>query len=130
MSNPPVSKMMRSRCSIMKAVAWDGDKVSDKVDAVWPEKASDGEFHYFPCVIESFRGKNCALEACVQWDDHGLFEKTTWLSLDQIRDRKVYSRGSTLATKSVVKRIKGAYPGQGNGGTRDLQEQQRLLEQL
>ena len=77
---------------------WDGDKVGDIVDAIWPHPASDGKLHYFPCTICDLRGKNRALEVCVRWVDPGEFQATTWLPLDQVHDSLAYAKGNTRST--------------------------------
>jgi hypothetical protein len=79
------------------------DKIGDKIDAVWPERTDDGRMHYFPCTIKDFRGEGEALHALVQWDDPGTFEETTWLCLDQVRDRMAVG-AETMATKSVTQK--------------------------
>jgi hypothetical protein len=93
-----VSETLRPPCRIIVV-----DKIDDKVEAVWPEKTDDGRMHYFPCVITGFRGENSELEACVRWDEPGTFKATTWLSLDQIRDRQPFGKATKAAKNTIAK---------------------------
>ena len=106
-----MSKTLRSPCRKLSVpvfdkvrCVFDSDKVDDKVHAVWPETASDGEKHYYPCTIVGFRGEGIDTQACVRWDEPETFEKTIWLFLDQIRDRLLQG-DATMAKKSVVAKI-------------------------
>jgi uncharacterized OB-fold protein len=82
---------VRDRVSLVKKgidqVVWDGDKVGDKVEAIWPEVTKDGRKYFYPCTLQKFRGTGKRLEVLVQWDAPGTFEATCWVSLDQVRDR-------------------------------------------